>query len=293
MDINDQQSLSRFPKAPVDFDALTRLPASPVPAGRTRHITLPLILFVATCFSTFLNGGLPYALALMTTLLAHEFGHFFQAVRYGVPASLPFFIPMPISPIGTMGAVIGMQPGRGDRRALFDIAITGPLAGLVFAMIFSIVGLQLSHVGTFKNGVDGRQLGEPLLFKALGYFTFGPLRPGQEIFIHPIAFAGWVGMFITALNLIPIGQLDGGHILYALLRKRAHIVSQALLFAAVIAVVVWKHWAWSLMLMLLMLIGPIHPPTANDDVPLGPARTVLGWISLLFVIIGFTPTPFS
>src|SRR5215210_7306318 len=112
-----------------------------------RSIGLPLILFILTCLSTYSTpGGLPFALALMTTLLAHEFGHFLQALRYGVPASLPLFIPMPASPIGTMGAVIVMQPGKGDRRAIFDIAITGPLAGLVFALIFSVIGLHLSEV---------------------------------------------------------------------------------------------------------------------------------------------------
>ena len=110
--------------------------------------------------------------------------------------------------------------------------------------------------------------------------------------MHPIAFAGWVGIFITALNLIPIGQLDGGHILYALLRRHAHLVAQLLLAAAAIGVIVGGYWGWTLMIVLLMLMGPIHPPTANDDVPLGTTRTTLGWASLAFVIIGFTPTPF-
>src|SRR5262245_4211092 len=112
-----------------------------------RSIGLPVALFIATCYYVYHTpGGLPFAVALMTTLLAHEFGHFIQTVRYGVPASLPLFIPMPISPIGTMGAVIVMQPGKGDRRAIFDIAITGPLAGLVFAIIFTVIGLQLSEL---------------------------------------------------------------------------------------------------------------------------------------------------
>jgi membrane-associated protease RseP (regulator of RpoE activity) len=259
---------------------------------RRAGLGLPLILFVLTCYSVYKTpGGLPFALTLMITLLAHEFGHFIQAMRYGVPASLPLFIPMPFSPIGTMGAVIVMQPGKGDRRAIFDIAITGPLAGLVFALIFSIVGLHLSEVRQ-ANQPGAFALGEPLLFKGLGYLIFGPLRPGVDVFLHPIAFAGWVGIFITALNLIPIGQLDGGHILYALLLKKAHIVAQLLLLAAVAAVVIGRYWGWSLMLLLLMFIGPIHPPTANDDVPLGTTRTVLGWVTLMFVIIGFTPTPF-
>src|SRR5215212_1416864 len=256
-----------------------------------RGVGLPVILFIATCYSTYSTGGFAFALALMTTLLAHELGHFIQAMRYGVPASLPLFIPMPFSPIGTMGAVIVMKPGKGDRRAIFDIAITGPLAGLVFAVIFSVVGLQLSEV-VARNQPGGLQLGEPLLFKVLGYLIFGPLDPSQDVRLHALAFAGWVGIFITALNLIPIGQLDGGHILYALLRQKAHIVAQLLLMGAVVAVFIGGYWGWSLMIIILMLIGPIHPPTANDNVPLGMTRAVLGWLSLLFVIIGFTPTPF-
>lgn len=274
-----------------ELSSTPTVPAMQQSRSEMRTIGLPVILFVATCISTYLTGGPLFAAALMITLLAHEFGHFLQAMRYGVPASLPLFIPMPVSPIGTMGAVIMMQPGRGDRRAIFDIAITGPLAGLFFALLFSIIGLRLSDVEPVNTAL-GPHLGAPLLFKGLAYLTFGDLGPTQGVALHPIAFAGWVGIFITALNLIPIGQLDGGHILYALLRQKAHIVAQLLLMGAALGVVIGKYWGWSLMIVLLMLIGPIHPPTANDDVPLGTTRTLLGWISLLFVIIGFTPTPF-
>jgi membrane-associated protease RseP (regulator of RpoE activity) len=265
----------------------------PIPPWRTRRIRLPVLLFVATCLSTWMTGGLAFSLALMTTLLAHEMGHYLQARRYGVPASLPYFIPMPLSPIGTMGAVIAMQPGKGDRRSLFDIAVTGPLAGLLPALLFSIIGLHWSEVIAVSDQRFGMTLGEPLLFKALAYLTHGPLAEGQDIALHPVAFAGWVGIFITALNLIPIGQLDGGHILYSLLLRRAHPIAKLLLAAAMVAVILWGYWGWTLMIFLLMLMGPAHPPTANDDIPLGTARTVLGWASLLFVPIGFTPVPFS
>jgi membrane-associated protease RseP (regulator of RpoE activity) len=265
---------------------------APVRPRQRPGIGLPLLLFVATCISTWSVQGWQYAVAIMTMLLAHELGHFFQAVRHGVPASLPFFIPIPAGPIGTMGAVILMQPGKGNRRELFDIAITGPLAGLVFALLFSVVGLRLSEVIPVPRAEHFERLGEPLLFKGLAYLTFGTLPEGHDVFLHPIAFAGWVGIFITALNLIPIGQLDGGHILYALLRDRAHGVAQLLLIGAAIGVVIGGYWGWILMLFLLMLIGPIHPPTADDEVPLGPTRTILGWVTLPFVFIGFTPTPF-
>ena len=135
-------------------------------------------------------------------------------------------------------------------------------------------------------------LGEPLIFKLLAYWIFGPLAEGTDVFLHPIAFAGWVGIFITALNLIPIGQLDGGHVLYALLRQKAHLVSVTLLALAIVVVVVMGYWAWTLMLLLLMMFGPRHAPTANDDIELGLGRTVMGYLTLMFVFVGFTPTPF-
>ena len=131
-----------------------------------------------------------------------------------------------------------------------------------------------------------------MLFKLLAFLTFGPLDEGHDIVLHPLAYAGWVGIFITALNLIPIGQLDGGHVLYALLLQKAHRIATLLLFAAVAAVAVFGYWGWSLMLLLLLLIGPKHPPTADDSVPLGTGRIILGWLTLLFVIVGFTPQPF-
>jgi membrane-associated protease RseP (regulator of RpoE activity) len=252
-----------------------------------------LLLFAATCYTTVSANGFEYAAALLAILVSHEFGHFLQARWNRVPATLPYFIPMPAPPIGTMGAVIFMQPGRGDRRAIFDIAITGPLAGLVPAVLFSIIGLHMSHVVTLEEVQRGLIIGEPLLFKALGHLVFGTLPENQTVELHPIAFAGWVGIFITALNLIPIGQLDGGHILYALLRQRAHIVAQSLLIAAALGVILFGYWGWTLMLLLLMLTGPKHPPTADDNVPLGPVRTILGWASLAFVIVGFTPEPFA
>ena len=263
-------------------------------------VLVPVILFVLTCLSTFWAGamggswtdGLMFSGALMLTLLAHEFGHFLQARRYHVPASLPYFIPLPISPIGTMGAVIGMQPGVGDRKSLFDIAITGPLAGLVPALVFSTLGLWLSEVRPVEPMAGAIMIGEPLLFQWIREATFGPIPVGEDVYLHPIAFAGWVGIFITALNLIPIGQLDGGHILYALMRRWAHAVATLLLVAAAVGIVLFGYWGWSLMIFLLILIGPRHPPTANDYVELGTGRVLLGWLSLPFIFIGFTPEPF-
>jgi len=279
------------------------------PVRPRRRWRLPLLLFVATCLSTLWTGGaeaglvigwwagllmgLRYALPVMTILVCHEMGHFIQAHRYGAYASLPYFIPLPfpLSPLGTLGAVIGMEPRVGHRRALFDIGITGPLAGLVPTLIFLVVGLQHSTLG-IPSG-HGMSFGDPLLFQFLAHWILGPIPPGYEVVADPMAFAGWVGLLVTSLNLIPIGQLDGGHILYALLRKKAHKVASLLLFGALF-LVIWK-WeylkSWTLMIFLLLLMGPIHPPTADDEEPLGFGRYILGWLTLAFIVVGFTPMP--
>ena len=258
-----------------------------------RRWKLPLLLFIATCASTYFTGGAAFAFSLLTILLAHEFGHFLQAKRYGVPATYPCFIPMPLSPIGTMGAVIAMQPGRGDRRSIFDIAISGPIAGFFPALAFSVYGLMQSTIIEVTEASSRLSLGEPLIFKFMVYLIFGEMPEGTDVLLHPVAFAGWVGIFITALNLFPIGQLDGGHILYTLLLKRSRTISKGLLLAAVVGVIYFGYWGWTLMLLLLFAMGPEHPKTANDDVPLGGVRIALGWMALLFMPFGFTPMPFA
>jgi len=271
----------------------TALPLS-VARPRPRRVRLPILLFIATWLSTLLVGGgllegWKYALPVMTILICHEAGHFLQARRYGVYTSYPYFIPMPLSPLGTFGAVIAMDARIPHRRALFDIGISGPLAGLVPTLVFCVVGLHLS-----RPVVGNDTLGDPLLIKLLVAWIFGPLPAGHVILIHPVALAGWFGLLITAINLMPIGQLDGGHVCYALLRTKARRIASTLLFAAVI-IVIWefeRYGGWSLMLALLLLMRPGHPPTGHDDMPLGLGRTVLGWLTLAFIPIGFTPTPF-
>ena len=212
---------------------------------------------MATCLSTLYVGsgasssartggtgllyGLRYAVPVMTILLCHEMGHFIQAHRYGVYASLPYFIPMPFSPFGTFGAVIAMEPRVGGRRALFDIGISGPLAGLVPTFIFLIIGLQHSTYAIPPRQATAVRR-SAACFGFLADWILGPMPKGYEIITDPMAFAGWVGLFITSLNLIPIGQLDGGHVLYALLRRKAHKVAKFLLFAALFLVIwKWEH----------------------------------------------------
>lgn len=283
-----------------------------LPPRRGRRVRLPVLLFVATCLSTVLAGGqftffpvgdwfhwhfylnyrdgMVYAALVMTILFCHEMGHFLQARRYGVRSSLPFFLPLPISPLGTLGAVIAMEPRIGNRKALFDIGITGPLAGLVPTLICCVVGVQIAKAPA-PVGMYTTQFGDPLLLKLLYHWRFGPMPEGCDVPLNPVLWAAWVGLLVTSLNLMPIGQLDGGHVLYAIMRKRAHIVATVLLFGAAVAVIAFGYVWWTLMLVLLVLMGPKHPPTAGDDVPLGAWRYVLGWLMLAFIAIGFTPTP--
>jgi membrane-associated protease RseP (regulator of RpoE activity) len=257
-----------------------------------RRWKLPLALFLATCLSTYLVGGGVYALCLMTILVCHEAGHYLQTRRYGVLATYPIFLPLPVPPIGTFGAVIAMDARIKDRKALFDIGISGPLAGLVPTLVFCVLGLYyFSEPGPIRP--DASQFGDPLLLKLLFRLRFGSLPQGHDVYMGPMGIAAWVGLLITSLNLFPIGQLDGGHVLYALLRRRAHPIAIFLLFGAMAAVVWLEYYWWTLMVVLLLFFGPKHPPTANDNVPLGPVRVALGWLTLGFLVLGFTPNPFA
>ena len=258
-----------------------------------------VVLFVVTCTSTWYAGGLLYAGAVMAILLAHELGLYLQARRHRVPASLPFFLPMPFSPIGTMGAVIVQSPGFADRKAMFDIAISGPLAGLVLAVPcawFGVAGcpaLGIPPATTQVLSPDEAALvfGDPLLLHWFYGLQFGPLRADEQVLLNPILFAGWVGIFITALNLLPVGQLDGGHILYTLIGRTAHGVAWAVILAAAGWMLYRQDLAYLIFLVLLVAMGPRHPPTRDDTVPLGLPRILLGWLTLVFLVIGFTPTP--
>ncbi len=267
------------------------------PVTRRRRWFRPLMLFIATCLSTYYVGlpdhqaALIYSASLMSILVFHEMGHFLQSLRYRVPASFPYFIPMPVPPVGTMGAVIVQQPGKGDRKALFDIAISGPLAGLVLALPLSYFGLKWSEPDLIYLNQGEIVLQNPLIFQWLTQHFHGDIPPGFYLKLHPMAHAGWVGIFITALNLVPVSQLDGGHIMYTLILKRAYLVAVGFL-ATVLGYMLWTgNYQWILMVALVSIIGPFHPPTADDQVSLGRGRTVLGWLTLAFFIIGITPDP--
>lgn len=265
---------------------------------RQRAVLLPLSLFAATCFSTYWvfyvqsgpRAGLLYMTAVMGILLAHEMGHFLQALRYKIPASLPFFIPMPLTPIGTMGAVIGMQGSSADRKQMFDIGISGPWAGLVVAIPVSMLGILTADFvvpppGTLSDFTD------PLMFQAMIAVLRPDLPAGAELVMNPFLMAGWVGMLITGLNMLPVSQLDGGHMTYALFGKRAHYIARGFLFLAAAYMIVTDTYVWTIMLVLVALIGCDHPPTANDRVPLGPLRWAIGIVSLAIPVLCFMPDP--
>ena len=272
------------------------------PAGRgsrARGWAIPAALFIATVLSTFLVNGLAYSACIMGILLVHELGHYLTARYYGMRVSLPYFIPMPVSLLGTMGAIIRMRSPLPNRRVLFDVGIAGPLAGLAVAIPVTIVGLYLSkvvpHVPDSMPGV--LQFGEPLLFRALARLVIGPLGSEETILVHPVGFAGWLGFFVTALNLIPAGQLDGGHIGYAVLGRRHDKVALLTvlgLFGMALysssrgqLQVIWAVWG-----SLLLILGYRHPPPLNDLTPLDPVRHTIGILSWGLFLALITPVPF-
>jgi len=237
-------------------------------------------------------SGVMYAIPLMSILFCHEMGHYLLSVRHRVPASFPYFIPLPLPPLGTMGAVILQGRGVATRRQMFDIAVAGPIAGLVVTMPVLLLGLYQSGYKTLAPG-GGLEFGEPLLLQWLIHWIHGPGLPGQTFVITTLGLAGWVGVFITAMNLLPVGQLDGGHILYTLIGRKAHVVAIFVIVAGVAMMAFQGTYTFSLLLILLIVTGLRHPPTANDSEPLGASRALLGWLTLSFLIIGFTPTPIS
>jgi membrane-associated protease RseP (regulator of RpoE activity) len=174
---------------------------------------------------------------------------------------------------------------------LFDIAVSGPIAGLVVAIPVAWFGIQGAEVQPIPPGVVSIEYGEPLLLQWIIVALKGPLPEGHSVILNPLLFAGWVGIFITALNLLPVGQLDGGHILYTLVGRKAHVVAMGVIIAAVAYMVYASYYAYIVIVSLLLLMGPRHPPTADDLVPLGPLRHVIGWLTLAFIVIGFTPMP--
>jgi membrane-associated protease RseP (regulator of RpoE activity) len=251
-----------------------------------------IILFILTVASTWFVGGPAYSFAIILILLGHEMGHYLMSRRYGIRATLPFFLPLPLPPFGTFGAVIRMESTVSSRRALFDTGIAGPLTSLVLSIPAIAIGLKLSKVVPVSHIKEGAlRLDDPFLFSIIQRLVLGEVSENYEVFLHPIGFAGWVGLFVTSLNLLPIGQLDGGHITYGLFGRRSRIIY--LIAIAVMAfITVFYNPGWFLLLILIIVFGFRHPPPIDDTTPLDGKRKLMGGIVFLAFLLSFTPAPF-
>ncbi len=293
---------------------------------------LNLVLFVLTVLSVLLIGairelediprnipellrGWPFAVALLGILSAHELSHYFVGRRHGSPVSLPYFVPMPFSILGTMGAVIVQRGPMRSRKALFDIGIAGPIGGLVVAIPLLFIGLAFTKVGSpaeFMEVLPGEtivvsQEGNSLLYLAAKYIVHGRILPdrstGEDVWLSPpsrggsVVFAAWAGLLVTALNLFPIGQFDGGHIAYAMWGSRAWKVARGFMYLI---------FAWGVLLSVLgniagttwlvwgglgLLMGPRHPPPLDDTAPLDSKRRWLGWVMVIVFLLILIPIP--
>ncbi len=251
-----------------------------------------IILYILTVISTYYTAGFWYSFFIMAILTAHEMGHFIASRKYGVPATLPLFIPFPFSPFGTLGAIIFMRGRIKDRRSLFDIGAAGPLAGLVLAFIAAIVGLGYSQVIAAEQlSQPAFSLGDSLIFLLLQRLVLGEIPPGHDVLLHPIAYAGWVGLFVTAINLFPIGQLDGGHICYSMFGKKGINLSRIAL-GILIGICLFYNLAWTVFIILLLFMGIRHPAPLDDVTPLDGRRKLLGLFTMLLFVMSFTPIPF-
>lgn len=308
------------------------------PDPKQDKISTNIILFVLTVFSVMLAGaqpegpipndalgqmlmlaksiftGWPFALSLLGILLAHELGHYFMSRYHKTPATLPYFIPFPFSPLGTMGAAILMRGTPKNKRVLFDIGVAGPIAGLVVAIPVLLYGLSLSTLGTIDPAPNGFIEGNSLIYLLSKFVVFGQLLPspvepqgilywlqyfftgrpipfgGLDVFIHPVAFAGWAGILVTSLNLIPAGTLDGGHVIYSLFGEKA---KKAFPFIVGLLAILGFFWSgWWLWAALLFWLGRVNAQPMDQITQLDPARKALAYLMIVVFILVFTPVPF-
>ncbi len=293
---------------PSDFADPPNFPDLP---SKRRLPIVHIVLFLATLGTTTFAGtfqlgidplvnpaalvlGLPFAVTLMSILFCHEMGHYFLARFHGVLASLPYFLPAPpyIFPIGTFGAFIRIKSPLMNRGALFDVGAAGPWAGVFLAIPAVILGLSLSQVRPLSPFEGGLILGDSLLFSALTHLVLGVNADEVSVILHPIALAGWFGLFVTCLNLLPIGQLDGGHVIYSLFGTSHRWIARA--FLGVIFVLGYWYWfGWFVWIVLLLVLGIDHPPTRDLLSPLDPRRKLYAWCTVGLFGLTFIPVPIT
>ena len=294
--------------ATVPEPAATELPVRAVTRERSWPL-LNLALFVVTLVTTTAAGaanegipfyeftshwqvGLPFSITLMSILFAHEMGHYLVARRHGVRVTLPYFLPGPPILTGTFGAFIRMKSPPPSRRVLFDIGAAGPWAGFCLAVPAVVYGLLRSEIRPIPPTFEGLEFGDSLLFKMIARAVFGPIPYGFDVILDPIALAGWFGLFVTLLNLLPVGQLDGGHVVYAMFGRRHRWIARV--FLVVTVAIGFLGWmGWFLWAALMLFVGIDHPRTLEHDEELDPARRFAGWMTLVVFVLTFIPVPIA
>jgi len=274
---------------------------------RQPRLWINVVLFVATIGTTLFVGainrggnpfhhvldlvlGIPFSFSIILVLGSHELAHYLAARRLGVDATLPYFLPVPHPMTGTMGAFIRITSPVPSKGALVRVGVAGPLVGFLVALPVSFIGLALSKP-VAVNAAPGIQLGSPLVFWFMSELLHPNLGPGMDLMLHPVAFAGWLGLFVTALNLLPVGQLDGGHIAYAVFGARWHRLGWVVLGALGLMGFFWLGWVfWA---VLVLIFGLRHPPPLDDLTPLSRTDLVLAAAALVIIVLTFTPAPFG
>jgi membrane-associated protease RseP (regulator of RpoE activity) len=258
-----------------------------------KNWVLFFVLLGSTLFTTYLAGGKLYALSLFLILGAHEFGHYFAGVKNGVRTTLPLFIPAPpgLFLLGTFGAMIAIKDPIPNKRVLMEIGAAGPIAGFIVAVPTLIIGLFLSEV-VVPTGQSGFSFGSSIIMIVLSKAILGvtPLSVDFNIQLHPIALAGWVGLFVTAINLFPIGQLDGGHILYALIGKKSKIWAKCFFVFLFSLIYFWPNWGvWAILLLILTRFKSVQ--LEDDGVLLKRIHKKAGYVSIIIFFLTFIPIP--
>ena len=271
------------------------------------HIALNIVLFIATVFTTLLVGslnrggnpffnvadiflGIPFSFSLLLILTGHELGHYITSRKYGVSVTLPYFLPIPHPLIGTMGAFIRIKSILPNRRALIRIGAFGPIIGFMLAIPITIIGLALSKTARITDFAGGIGLGSSLLFRFFSYLLHPNVPPGHDLVLHPMAFAGWLGFFVTAMNLLPLGQLDGGHIVYAILGKYRKYATIGIIASMILLGLLWPGWFF--WVALIVLLGLKHPKSQDEITKINKSDKIIAVTALVVLILAFIPVPF-